>query len=238
MNTKEKPHNVAHDVPYTKEPKELFNNGYIKASDEAYNLLVKLGHKPIEGVPRDCDYYYIGRDRIRCCSLEYAEMSYLTPFYINKGKLSWEEEDENSGVFSDSDTTMDNVCTGSAKDTILSIKDEQGKELKFNTHGYKIKFFEVIENFIHGAIYIDDEWWSCEWDFLGQFLRCTYSGSERDYDITPTKPKWYEDESNFPCLMVNQFGRVHEVESMDHLKRCEGWRLATKAEALALVVEE
>jgi len=72
-----------------------FNGGYIKASQEAYDLLVKNDYKPLNNKTVDCiDFFFWIKDNKMIGTFDdipnnkaYKEKQ----FYINNGKLSWDE---------------------------------------------------------------------------------------------------------------------------------------------------
>jgi len=79
-----------------KEPKQDFNGGYIEASQEAYDLLIKAGYSMyrIKGMLAHHDVIIIYSDggvwMINSKKDAENNPSYKQ-FYINKGKLSWEK---------------------------------------------------------------------------------------------------------------------------------------------------
>jgi len=127
---------------------------------------------------------------------------------------------------------------------VLSIKDEQGKEYKFekpeesNNDTYKLFFMDAagdIFGLINEIAYM--------WEADG---KCFYIGSgtggdknerEKMHDLTPIKPKWYEDESNFPTVLILEkteaiiICRTKEFYLDDYIRIS---RLATKKEVMSL----
>jgi len=72
--------------------KPNFDGGYIKASQEAYDLLVEAGYEPLE-MWMNCTnvHYYIQANQINeTCKPHRLDGKYRQ-FYINKGQLSWDE---------------------------------------------------------------------------------------------------------------------------------------------------
>jgi len=72
-----------------------FNNGYIKASQEAYDLLVEQ-YTSMLGYDKNFGYMYIENNEITMCTLDYIkvcneqEIKYKQ-LCINNGELSWDE---------------------------------------------------------------------------------------------------------------------------------------------------
>ena len=77
-----------------------FNGGYIKASQEAYNLLVKSGYPDasIIDLPFDKNYLLVTFDGF---IISQNIGITLKQFYINSGKLSWEESKYQSETWGD-----------------------------------------------------------------------------------------------------------------------------------------
>lgn len=96
-----------------------------------------------------------------------------------------------------------------------------------------------------GYLKEDDEILACSWDKKGScFIGINI---DEKYNLTPIK-KWYEIADNFPCLVIRSKGDIdlawkYERESETIFYTCSyenvhGCRLATKEEALQLVLEE
>ena len=126
---------------------------------------------------------------------------------------------------------------------ILSITDEAtGKEYKFEKPDWwndKCELFRVYldEKRIVGSIKIDNSaQFLVKWSFAGQIT----DGYGHEH-LTPIKTKWYEDEANFPALVVrdNNIIALRSPNKEHYLQAVkDGYRLATKDEVLALYYED
>lgn len=71
------------------------------------------------------------------------------------------------------------------------------------------------------------------------------------FDLTPIKNKWYKDDNNVGKLIINRYGEVRRIQSIDTNKistyqqnmyhdiiQAYGWRPLTKEEVLSMLVEE
>lgn len=129
----------------------------------------------------------------------------------------------------------------------ISIKDENGKEYEFEKPEFNYEFLKVVDDIIIGYVKTYyNEIIGGYWKDNGEFIsgRANY----KEWNLIQIKPKWYEDESNFPALITD--GKRLEVatgfnsESQRFFYReyfysniCNGWRLATKEEVLSLHYE-
>jgi len=84
----------------------------------------------------------------------------------------------------------------------ISIKDESGKEYVFEKPEFGCELLKVYGNHIIGATQTDsgDSWMEEKWTIDGK------SKHHAKWNITPIKPKWYEDEDKFPVLLINNDG--------------------------------
>jgi len=69
-------------------------------------------------------------------------------------------------------------------------------------------------------------------------------------NLFKSKPKWYEDENNFPALIIDKDGTMEKAQRFDKDRQrfyfrnhfysniCNGWRLATKEEVEGLYYEK
>lgn len=127
----------------------------------------------------------------------------------------------------------------------ISIKDDNGKEYIFEMPEFECGLLKVIENnretFAIGYIY-DYQVLPCVWNLdngICYYGTMTSTAIDGKYNLTPIKPKWYEDESNFPALMTynrTSFGLSHSKRTAQE-KLLKGWRLATKEEVMSLYYE-
>ena len=66
-------------------------------------------------------------------------------------------------------------------------------------------------------------------------------GFKVEYNLTPIKPKWYEDEANFPEFVINwgySKGKVILSKKQASNMLMDRWRLATQAEKDSLYCEK
>ena len=206
-----------------------FNGGYIKASQEAYNLLVEGGYSARDsyGVLDQC--YRFEDEKFLACGLGWCkDFSKLKQFYINNGELSWDEPKE--------------LILGSET---LKIKDEDGKVYEFEKpNNFLAELLKVI-----GSSYIvglRNEVQMIRWDIHGVCVVTTQGARlvehASKYNLTPIKPKWYEDESNFPCLIVSETNDWLGIKSKERFlyfteDSTSKWKLATKQEVESLYYE-
>ena len=106
-------------------------------------------------------------------------------------------------------------------DEIISI----GK-YKFEKPEYLTELFAIRDNEIYGRYFHREKWFTAKWDLNGK----RYAQANPKTNLNRiNKPKWYEDESNFPCLMANDKNEIHIIPTSDNIKAfiVNGWRLAT-----------
>jgi hypothetical protein len=266
----------------------FFNGGYIKASQEAYDLLVENGIT-VETVYEEdgVDWYFL----IHNNHARYMEEGSVTynkykannkQFYINNGALSWTEptsannaqvepttskmetvqinsmEDEEltyeeakkpiHGIdelsivgekddrraeirnsVNNSNNSNDNLGNTELEQTI-SITDEDDKVYEFEKPEFEGELLKVVGIFIIGYTKEDLGAFSRTWDLSGVCVDSDIIGTSRD--LTPIKKLWYEDESNFPCMMVSDVDTlfiVHTKQGVTEQIRRK-WRLATQEE--------
>jgi len=132
----------------------------------------------------------------------------------------------------------------------ISIKDSDGKVYKFEKPEFEVELYSVKPQdgtkVIIGAFYSPDrKWHTGKWGINGN-VGIRYNSS---VNLTPIKPKWYEDGNNFPALITD--GKIFEIaESFNITKQrfnfrniyysniCNGWRLATKEEIESLYYQD
>jgi len=230
-----------------------WNGYYIEASKEAYDKLVELGYED------DYNYeYYVNDDRQFIGIIDneicgYKRNPSLKPFYLVDGKFA-----ETKGEKDETDTISTNTNINTNNDanvnvTTISIKDKQGKE-------YSLQDFEKdIHNLYDGDFRIDittmfkdksvhlDFYYGIKFEStstqIDDALRAVLKQVE-GY-LTPIKPKWYEDENNFPALIVYEeeplrISVTTKIEddkfydSLDFIGHQYQCRLATKEELMSL----
>ena len=201
-----------------------FNGGYIKASLEAYDLLVEAGYSAFNQFTSLADiifkYYTIDNDLTiigttddisSMDNFDYSEKQ----FYINNGALSWDEPTQLSAtkglddleilgeeMLSDGETTIEEIMNSEYKhindpkhiNNILSITDKDGKVYEFKKPDFECNLFEIHKGTIYGRA---NETVS-KWQLNGKHLP---PNGYNNYNLAPIQKKWYEDEANFPALV-------------------------------------
>ena len=247
--------------------KQNFNGGYIKASQEAYDLLVEAGIG-IKCNRRDIDQYYVVEDGcFFTASLSYIKHSFQKEskqFYINNGALSWEEPiqinsmedlnelpivgEEDVGRHNDRNTGNDsssNDSVATCTNKTISITDENGKVYEFEKPEFECELLVFRYRQICG---IGFEHYSDEtsiypivWDKKGK------STTHNNMDLTPIKPKWYEDKALIGkrAYLIHATSNEPFIETVGKINagtivmiKAGHLRLATKAERDSLTVEE
>jgi len=154
-----------------------FNGGYIKASQEAYDLLVEAGYK---NTGKLWNWIGILNDEIIHFNSESAiKEQFIKQFYINNGALSWDKpkqsftdelidsfavnsmedldrlpivEGEEDGMDSDSNDFNSVLCNNKDMDTI-SIVDDDGKVYEFEKPEFECEIFKIVDSFALGVVY-------------------------------------------------------------------------------------
>jgi len=104
-----------------------FNNGFIIASQEAYDLLVEQ-YTSMLGYDKSFDYMYIENNEITMCTLDYIELCNeqeitYKQFYINNGELSWNEPEKEFEGF-DFKNTFEEISGGETLDEFCKQKNK------------------------------------------------------------------------------------------------------------------
>ena len=133
------------------------------------------------------------------------------------------------------------------KKETISIKDENGKEYVFEKPDFKCELLKVV-NYKDQLCIIGwiDRYGEVEAVYISaENGDCYVNGKwDDDFDFTPIKPKQYEDENNFPAMIVkNDNGDnslvfkscYSKIDAIEYIRR--RWRLATKEEVLTLQYE-
>lgn len=136
------------------------------------------------------------------------------------------------------------------------MNNKEMKECQFKKFGFEKPSFdcEILKKINYGLIgYINNENMAIEWNNLGT----AFYGKERipRYNLTPIKKEWYDNKSNFPCIVTDGkyitvahkvikdggedilYG-VYDGTLDDFLGGVQQFRPLTKEEALELVVKE
>jgi len=246
------------DKRNTMNTKQNFNDSYIVASQnkrEAYQIIINAGVICGQLFDWDATYWFIKDNLLKHSNIEYILHCGYKQFYINNKALSWDEPKDCKNCRG-SGYIMGNacsICNGTGEKTIktkqetISIKDGD-KEYVFEKPEYKCELLKVNKLGIIASLKIDNEEGE---DFVlfskdGQILQSLdgYSYDSRLY-LTPIKPNWYEDESNFKngALLVDELDGKHIVYSKtmyEDLAHHSGFkvRLATQSEAQSLYYED
>ena len=118
---------------------------------------------------------------------------------------------------------------------ILEISDGE-KTYRFEKPEFECGLLAIVGGFIMGWFKLKDtECLAQQWDLYGN----CFEG--HDYNLTPIKPKWYEEEANFPALIkgAKGFFVVDELSSIGiHNIEDRSIRLATKDELMSLYYDK
>ena len=115
---------------------------------------------------------------------------------------------------------------------IISIEDDIGKVYEFEKPEFDCELLKVID--VHWCVFIVK-------NESTKVLKINLNNGEcydnidfiEDYCLTHIKPKWFEDESNFPVLMIGEsYNKCRIARSKwDYLDDVgDDYRLATKKE--------
>lgn len=249
--------------------KTNFNGGYIVASQEAYNLLVEEGYKPLNHATEHSVNEENGVWMIAKSSYDFSKREIIEEFdaiygrcknerwifsakqfYINNGKLSWDKPEEIAPPLQgkDYDEYVNSIEDLNELPIIgdemkpISIKDDNGVVYEFEKPSFKCSiilktnrwFMGTIANYNAPAI----------WDEFGRCLHQQVSdrSGNNKFNLTPIKPKWYEDDSNFPALLIdvdNNFAICNEkiIWLNIYKNNYSKYRLATEQEVQYLHYE-
>ena len=120
----------------------------------------------------------------------------------------------------------------------ISIKDEDGKVYEFEKPRFECELLKVVDGMI--VMYYKT--------ILGtmgaRILTSDGTSTDESFSLTPIKPKWYEDESNFPMYitpidsdsMTNPM-ILTKPKHYSNIGNPHLWRLATKEEVQSLYYE-
>jgi hypothetical protein len=130
----------------------------------------------------------------------------------------------------------------------ISIKDGDGKVYEFEKPEFEcelLKTFKTDLNIIFGIGYTIitknkiPAPYPYIWDMCNGICYDTYDNQLEELNLTPIKPKWHEDESNYPAVMYNKTEDEYMIlKWCDRIPRHEYWELATKQECDSLFCEE
>ena len=208
--------------------KNYFNDGYIVASEESYNLLVKIGYQCRGYNPEKDMVFYTNHARFIGRKENFRDKQ----FYINNGRLSWnkpKEELEDSSILH-SDIRM------RKEDFVISIKDDNGVVYEFEKPDFECELLKVYGDYMIGATLSETgkTWMEEKWTIAGK------SKHHKKWNLTPLKKEWFKDENNFPALVIgsNELFVIDTITSLGILKiESNELRLATKEELNSLYYE-
>lgn len=114
---------------------------------------------------------------------------------------------------------------------------------EFEKPDFECGFYDVVEVYkdkfmIFGKVKNGvGQWITMEWQLDSHILG---KAIVADFNLTPIKKKWHEDESNFPCVMYDErYKGFFVCEGRDiQLHTLDRFRPATKEEILSLLVKE
>ena len=206
-----------------------FNGGYIKASQEAHELLLLLNYEEDFDLASETKdkFFFVNGDTVRLDGLPIFTM--FKQFYINNGALSWDEpiqinsiEDLNElSIVGEEEMQIEfdmNMKNNEKTKEIISITDDNGKEYKFVKPEFECELLKVL----HFKLNNPDILAIVNSDVVVTFFdngECYYMDETNasDYNLTPIKPKWY-DNIKFPLPYVNnKHGEFDFIESKENL---------------------
>lgn len=217
------------------------NNTWCEATEENYNKLVEFGCEAHSKFPNfrfnptrltvngnwitqhqnltEKDYL-----KYRQIHLVNGEFEYVT----NTEKIALDIEKMNNPIAC-------NYVDGASK-----LEEEQNS---FNKFGFETPSFdgEILKEVSIGYIGVIDNFVPTKWDTSGRCLGYGLSCPEQ-YNLTPLKPikhKWYENDSNFPCIVKNlEIGEYFIAYKNDKDFYNSKYRPATNEEIEALKIKE
>ena len=240
------------DLDYRlKETPMKWNGYYIKASQETYDKLINEGYK---AKSRDTvRYRFFEVDNDKLYGKDYLEdMDTDKQFYLINGEFTEEKEDGTytSNIINISiptievDEAMDKqidkyFSERNVTNNVESVLDlDTFNEMGFETPDFEGKILQKIKEVYIGYVIDNGEVFSKLWALDG-----TCSQGEL-WNLTHIKKHWYENEANFPALLIWDSGidvpsyrSTISKDSFIKLHR-QGWRLATKEELMSLYSEE
>ena len=91
---------------------------------------------------------------------------------------------------------------------------------KYNIPDFECELLKETENTVIGMIYQNESWFGCAWDKNG-FCHQKNGFGYKEMDLVPyQEPKnWFEDESNFPCVIAdceNNLSIAYRYEKENH----------------------
>lgn len=136
------------------------------------------------------------------------------------------------------------------KETI-SITAEDGTVYEFEKPEFGCEFWKIGSiNNLQYSIIGSVEMYGCTnlvyWNFDG---KCHQGNGYfiNEWNLTQIKKEWYEDETNFPALLIKNYGTEEKpdydygliMNASSYIVQVEenGWRLATKEEVESLYYE-
>jgi hypothetical protein len=183
-----------------KSQKEDFNGYYFPATTEVYNLLIENGNRDIgkqyhntmyygTGVNDGNIYYFIDIAMVKSVQLKQG--------YIINGKLSKVPETPNIDIIKPLYEATEQSKMGKYVEVIeKSYQKEHFAKFGFKVPDIEVELYAIKNNLIFGSFNDEKYGWRINtWKLNGESLDGSYS------NLKPIKKPWYEDKSNFPCLI-------------------------------------
>lgn len=114
------------------------------------------------------------------------------------------------------------------------------EECQFTKYGFEVPDFECeifkeIDCKKYGIVKDQNEWHTITWNKVGRVLVSSSSLAKFElFNLTPLEKPWYEEESNFPCLMYNEKTKyyfvLNDIDEFSHEFKIDKYRLATEEE--------
>ena len=116
------------------------------------------------------------------------------------------------------------------KEEVLSKIHEEDDfaKLGFEEPDFECEIFAQKDVYFYGIVLELGVWIQCRWDKQGR------SSIWGRFNLTPIKKPWYEDESNFPCLLVLTGGTL----SLEHYPMNAGTKTMIEASYARLATNE
>lgn len=147
--------------------------------------------------------------------------------------------------------------TDDQKEELEQLGINKAPECQFAKYGFEVPEFEceiytIKDDFqIIGSVLKSGDWYPVSWDSKDGIIYNFPTGNSDDFNLTPIKKPWYEDESNKGKLITNKYDEVRKIQYISNNKvathqqnlyedaiKVDEWRLLEKEEVLSLYKEE
>lgn len=236
------------------------NNTWCEATQENYDKLVEMGRDGDSLSQRECgmemrdwiiyleDDEYINVDIITSSNFNIKNFKQIKLNSSNEFEYIEEEDDNNA-------STNDSVCTNSDN----AMGNTNKKINNFSEFWFEADFegeiLKEVNGRLHGIVKQHNQFECITWNKVGRVLNGSMALNCADnYDLTPIKKAWYEDESNIGKLVYVDNEHWQGLCSFKHLHNntitvryfdggecvyyVDECRPATEEEAMQLVIEE